>query len=66
VKSGSPLVGLALAEVRSSYMPEASILALKRGARVTFNPPMETALEEGDQLAVIGTPAQLKALEGAS
>lgn len=66
VKPGSPLVGLALAEVRASYMPEASILALKRGSELIFNPPMETVLEEDDQLAVIGTPSQLKALEGAS
>lgn len=66
VKSGSSLVSLDLAAIRATYLPEASILALKRGARVTFSPPMETVLEEGDQLAVIGTPAQLRALEGAS
>jgi voltage-gated potassium channel len=66
VKPGSQLVGLALAQVRASFMPEASILALKRGDDLTFNPPMEMVLAEDDQLAVIGTPSQLKALEGAS
>ncbi|HWE60102.1 MAG TPA: potassium channel protein, partial [Chloroflexota bacterium] len=66
IKAGSTLVGITLAQVRTAYLPEASILALKRGTRVTFNPSMDTLLEEGDQLAVIGTPAQLKALEGAS
>jgi len=63
---GSALVGMTLATVRSTYLPEAFILALKRGEQVTFNPPEDTKLETHDQLVVIGAAAQLKALEGVS
>jgi len=67
VSVSSPLLGLTLDELRRTFIPEGSVLALKRGSRVTLNPQPETVLESGDQLAVIGTPPQLKALErGAS
>lgn len=66
VKQGSPLIGLTLSETCRVYLPEASVLALKRGDRVIFRPQEHLVLVAGDQLAVIGTPAQLAALEAIS
>lgn len=67
VGAASPFAGLTLDELRRSFIPEGSVLALKRGVKVTLSPQTDMILEAGDQLAVIGTPAQLKALErGAS
>lgn len=63
VKPGSRLIGLSLTELRRTYLPEALILALKRGESVQFGPSEETCIAEGDVLAVIGTPVQLERLE---
>lgn len=60
----SPLLDKTLAEVEER-LGGAYVMALKkRDGRLLPSPPGETRLEAGDQLVVMGTPAQLEALEG--
>jgi voltage-gated potassium channel len=63
VKPGSKLIGLTVADLRRTYLPEALILALKRGDQVVLSPQDTLEVAEGDVLAVIGTPGQLRTLE---
>ncbi len=66
IKPGSRLIGLTIADLRRTYLPEALVLALKRDDRVVFSPDDTSQVKEGDLFAVIGTPAQLRILESAS
>ena len=66
IKPGSRLIGLTVADLRRTYLPEALILALKRDDQVVFSPDDKSQVKEGDLFAVIGTPAQLRILESAS
>lgn len=63
VKPGSTLIGLTVADLRRTYLPEALILALKRGDQVFFSPQDTLEIHRDDVFAVIGTPAQLQVLE---
>ncbi len=66
ITDGSPLVGLTVGEARRSYMPDVNILAVKTRGGVILNPDAGVTLDTGDALAVIGTAAQLAALERAA
>lgn len=66
IRPGSPLVGLTLAEARRRYMPEVTVLVLQTGERVVVTPGPEATLGAGDAPAVIGTAAELAALEQAA
>jgi voltage-gated potassium channel len=65
VAQGSPLVGLAVGEVRRR-VPDVNVVAVKKGERMIVNPSAEMALTGGDVLVAIGTATQLRALEQAA
>lgn len=66
VTERSPLVGLTVGEAQRRYMPDVSVLAIQDGEQVVLNPGPEATLARGNTLAVIGTAAQLAALEQAT
>jgi len=64
IPSGSPLANMTIGEMHVRTRTGAFILAIQRrdGTMVTA-PSGETLLQEGDELVVLGTQAQLRALE---
>lgn len=63
VRPGSDLVGLTLNQVREQRCPGVAILAIKRAESLIPNPPLESAVQVGDELLAMGTRVQLRALE---
>ncbi|HLH24464.1 MAG TPA: potassium channel protein [Chloroflexota bacterium] len=64
VQPTSPLVGKRLAAARGGAAAGAIVLAVKRDGRLIPNPPGDFAVQAGDQLVVMGTPSDLRAIEG--
>ena len=61
---GSPVAGMTIKEGQNRC-GGAIVLAVKKGdGTLLTNPPQETPLELGDELVVMGTPQQLRDLEG--
>jgi voltage-gated potassium channel len=61
---GSPVAGMTIKEGQDRC-GGAIVLAVKKGdGTLLTNPPQETSLELGDELVVMGTPQQLRNLEG--
>jgi voltage-gated potassium channel len=63
VRSGSRLVGRPVEAIQSELAPGVSILAIKRDSTILPRPAAELTLNPGDELVVIGAPAQLQRLE---
>jgi monovalent cation:H+ antiporter-2, CPA2 family len=62
--SGSPLVGMTLEEADMRYLTGVSLMAIRReGGEEIDYPPVQTKLEEGDRLLVIGSDDELAALD---
>jgi voltage-gated potassium channel len=66
VAPGSPLVGRTIGELRDRVAPGVVVLAIRRDHQLVTQPTPETEINPGDELVAIGTPDQLKALEGAA
>lgn len=64
VAVGSRLAGRTVDEVQSALAPGVSILAIKRASAILPRPAPETTLDPGDELVAIGTPVELRRLEG--
>ncbi len=64
VREGSPLVGRTLEALRNMECRGLIVLAVKQGPRLVPNPPPDLVLGPGDLLIVMGTKADLAALEG--
>jgi voltage-gated potassium channel len=60
----SPLVGRTLAEIQEQVAPGVTVLALRRDSRLVTQPPSDWDVRLGDELVAVGTPEQLRALEG--
>lgn len=62
--SGSPLVGMTLDEADMRYLTGTSLMAIRReGGEEIDYPPVQTKLEEGDRLLVVGSDDELAALD---
>jgi monovalent cation:H+ antiporter-2, CPA2 family len=61
--SGSPLIGMTLEEADMRYLTGVSLMAIRRegGEEIDF-PSIETKLQEGDRLLVVGSDSELAAL----
>jgi TrkA domain protein len=64
VPPGSKAVGGSLKEVDVRRQTGATVLAIQRGEETMANPPASTVLMDGDVLIALGTPEDLKKLEG--
>ncbi len=64
VESGSPVAGVTVKESLDCCGATAILAVRKQNGRLIANPPGDTPLEIGDELVVIGTREQLRALEG--
>jgi voltage-gated potassium channel len=64
VRPGSPMVGKSLEAARGAEAAGAIVLAVKRDARLIPNPPGDLVVRAGDQLVVMGTPRDLRVIEG--
>jgi voltage-gated potassium channel len=64
VRAGSPLVGKSLEAAREAEAAGAIVLAVKRDSQLIPNPPGDLVVRAGDQLVVMGTPSDLRAIEG--
>ena len=64
VRAESPLVGKSLEASRDAEAAGAIVLAVKRDAQLIPNPPGDFVVRAGDQLVVMGTPDDLRAIEG--
>ncbi|GAB1539889.1 hypothetical protein NUACC21_25570 [Scytonema sp. NUACC21] len=62
--SGSPLIGMSLEEADMRYLTGVSLMAIRRegGEEIDF-PSVETKLEEGDRLLVVGSDGEFAALD---
>ncbi len=63
VSGESPLAGKALGDAKLRSRTGASAVALIRGREIISNPEPEQDLQEGDLVALIGSPTQLSAAE---
>jgi CPA2 family monovalent cation:H+ antiporter-2 len=62
--SGSPLIGMTLEEADMRYLTGVSLMAIRRkGGEEIDYPNASTRLEEGDRLLVVGSNAELAALD---
>jgi voltage-gated potassium channel len=67
ISEHSPLAGQTIEEARAKHGSGATILAVrKREGFLVTNPSSDSLLQVGDVLIAIGTPAQLRVLEGLS
>lgn len=66
VAQGSPLIGSTLEELQTRVAPGVAVLAIRRDHGLLTRPPLKTDIRRGDELVAIGTPEQLKAVEGAA
>jgi voltage-gated potassium channel len=64
VRADSPLVDKNLQAARGAQAAGATVLAVKRDGQLIANPPAEFVVRPGDQLVVMGTPDDLRAIEG--
>ena len=64
VGSGSPLAGVTIKEGQQYSGGTAILVVKKRDGSLLTHPSPETLLELGDELVVIGTREQLRAMEG--
>ena len=62
----SPLVGQTIKELQKNVAPGVTVLAIRRDQGLLTQPPPETDIRRGDELVAMGSPDQLKALEGAA
>ncbi|MBP5972992.1 cation:proton antiporter [Brasilonema sp. CT11] len=62
--SGSPLIGMTLEEADMRYLTGVSLMAIRReGGEEIDYPSLQTNLEEGDRLLVVGSDNELAALD---
>jgi len=66
VGQGSPVAGVTLGEGRNRSGGTVFLAVKKRDGTLLTNPPQDTLLELGDELVVVGTRQQLRALEGSA
>jgi voltage-gated potassium channel len=64
VRPASPMVGKSLEAARGVEAAGAIVLAVKRDSRLIPNPPGDLVVRAGDQLVVMGSPSDLRAIEG--
>jgi CPA2 family monovalent cation:H+ antiporter-2 len=64
VPVASPVAGQSLAGADLRGRVGASVIAIARDGELIPNPGPEVALRPGDHVAILGTPAQVEALEG--
>jgi len=64
VGPGSPLVGVNVGEGLNCCGATAILAVRKADGKLIANPPVDTPLELGDELVIIGTREQLRVLEG--
>ncbi len=64
VTVASPVAGQSLAAADVRGRVGASVIAIARDGELIPNPGPEVALRPGDHVAILGTPAQVEALEG--
>jgi voltage-gated potassium channel len=64
VRPESPLVGKSLETARAAEAAGAIVLAVKRDGQLIPNPRGDLVVRAGDQLVVMGTPGDLRAIEG--
>ncbi|MUH01641.1 sodium:calcium exchanger [Scytonema sp. UIC 10036] len=62
--SGSPLIGMSLEEADMRYLTGVSLMAIRRegGEEIDF-PSVETKLQEGDRLLIVGSDGEFAALD---
>jgi len=65
VGSDSPMVGMTIKEGQRHSGGTAILAVKKRGGTLLTDPSEEVLLEQGDELVIVGTRRQLRALEGA-
>lgn len=65
IAEGAALIGMTVAAARARFADAATLLALQRDGRMLAPPPADLTLQAGDVIAVIGTGAQLRAVEEA-
>lgn len=66
VGQDSPVAGVTLKEGRNRSGGTVFLAVKKRDGTLLTNPPQDTLLELGDELVVVGTRQQLRALEGSA
>ncbi len=66
VAERSPLIGRTIGDLQARVAPGVVVLAIRRDHQLLTQPPLDTDLRLGDEVVAIGTPDQLKALEGAA
>ena len=64
ITSDSPIAGMTIEEGQSSCQGGIIVAMKKRDGSLVANPPMETLIEVGDEVVIIGTRQQLCTLEG--
>jgi voltage-gated potassium channel len=65
VAPGSSLVSVTVAEMRGRFPDGATLAAIQREGRLLAPPPEDLVLQANDVIAIVGTDAQLRALEQA-
>lgn len=65
VAPGSSLVAVTIAAMRARFPGGATLAAIQREGRLLAPPPEDLILQAGDVIAIVGTDAQLRALEHA-
>jgi voltage-gated potassium channel len=65
VDPSSPLVGMTIREVRE-WMPHAVFIAVRRDGQTLSPPAPDFRLASGDEIAAVGTEANLRRLEDSS
>jgi voltage-gated potassium channel len=65
VAPGSSLVSVSVAELRARFPDGATLAAIQREGRLLAPPPADLILQPHDVIAIVGTDAQLRALERA-
>lgn len=62
IEGNSPLVGLTIETIH--HRVKTTVLAIsKKSGKLLANPPIDTTIEAGDRLIVMGTPKELTAME---
>ncbi|MGH2415648.1 MAG: cation:proton antiporter regulatory subunit, partial [Microcystaceae cyanobacterium] len=62
--SGSPLIGMTIDEADMRYLTGVSLMAIRRqGGEEIDYPPVQTKLQEGDRLLVVGSGDEFAALD---
>jgi voltage-gated potassium channel len=65
VAPGSSLVSVTVAAMRARFPDGATLAAIQREGRLLAPPPEDLVLQPNDVIAIVGTDAQLRALERA-